>query len=345
MVVIKREMSLVERSSVGGGNFWGLVQQRGPWKTTRVDIQNSKESMKQDKVAGGGVGEGGTLHGGHGNYKEVVNPYAVNGKQSTPAPSKIALRSVVFVESNHYRKKSIAGFLPIYDPVGEKSASSVGGQKAGGSGAVATPLETSPDTTGVEEEMMTADLPSASFLTEHRMEESNQKEEEGIRALPTHPLESKGVIRKPKQKVKMNSFERVLPKEKQKTNVEKVRELMAKREESKKEAKETKTITTVIKPVKRKTETGVQGPKKKANLKDVPVFNPLKRKAEVESEKPRKKVVPKLKIKTTGLPPPVQRFQAFAGQKEVDSLAKKSDKLPKVKKEPTKKVGKKKATK
>jgi len=56
MVVIKREMSLVERSSVGGGNFWGLVQQKGPWKTTKNDVENARASMKQDKVFGGGIG-------------------------------------------------------------------------------------------------------------------------------------------------------------------------------------------------------------------------------------------------------------------------------------------------
>lgn len=336
-------MSLVERSSVGGGNFWGLVQQKGPWKTTRHDVANAKASMKQDKVSGGGVGEGGTSHAGHGNYKQVMTPVGITGREAPPQPSSLAMRSVVLKESNHYRKKAIAGFLPQYDTLGERSATEVGGHKAGGMGAGF--VESEPDY-----QMMPStplEMPSAPFLTEQRLQEEQVKEEEGIRMMPYHSNDKKGVVRTPKQKVTMKPYQRVDQKEINK-NVEKARALMAKREQEKSfgapsglskrpmESQggkgEKKVKITVIKPTKRKTETGGEGPRKKVNTMDKPVFNALKRKPETGGAGPRKKgKVSKLQITTTGLPPPVQRFQEGAGKRESKSLPKMSDKLPDVK--------------
>jgi hypothetical protein len=354
----------VERSSVGGGNFWGLVQQKGPWKTTKMDLQNSRSSMKQDKVSGGGIGEGGTSHAGHGNYKQFINPGVISGRDAPPPPSKLAMRSVVTIEVNHYRKKAVAGMLPIYTTLGEHSAAEAGGQKAGGMGAPLTTLIPLHQTTVEQEEdvqMMPStpiEMPSASFLTEHRLEEEQVKEEVGIRALPSHPLEFKapGVIRKPRQKVTMKPYAKVSPKL---SNVEKARALMAKREKEKegpvttavvKSKAPMKPVGQMIKPIKRKPETNGNGSRKKTNTKNVPVFNPLKRKAETGGEGsrkktaipivnplkrkaetggagPRKKVAkPKLQVTTTGLPPPVQRFGA--GKKEEDSKPKKFDRLP-----------------
>jgi hypothetical protein len=344
MVVIKRKMSLVERSSVGGGNFWGLVQQKGPWKTTRHDIANARASMKQDKVSGGGIGEGGTLHAGNGNYKQVINPVAITGRDAPPKPSSLGMRSIVLKESNHYRKKAVAGFLPQYDTLGERSATEVGGHKAGGTGAGVIKSE-------LDYEMMPStplEVSSAPFLTEHRLEEEQVKEEEGIRMVPIHTFDKKGVVRTPKQKVTMKPYERVQPKEINK-NVEKARALMAKREQEKVFAKpsglpkrqaetqggkgkkaNTKNTPSItyIKPIKRKTETGGEGPRKKGNTADKPVFNPLKRKADTGGVGARKKTKSKLQISTTGLPPPVQRFQGGAGRREDFSLPKKNDKLP-----------------
>ena len=334
-------MSLVERSSVGGGNFWGLVQQKGPWKTTRHDVANAKASMKQDKVSGGGVGEGGTTHAGHGNYKQVMNPVAINGREAPPQPSSLAMRSVVLQEVNHYRKKAVAGFLPQYDTLGERSATEVGGHKAGGMGAGVVQSE-------ADYQMMPStpiEMPSAPFLTEQRLEQEQVKEEEGIRMIPTHTFDKKGVVRTPKQKVTMKPYQKVDQKEINK-NVEKAKALMAKREqeksfgapsglpkrsmESQGGKAEKKVKITVIKPTKRKTETGGEGPRKKVNTMDKPVFkNTLKRKAETGGAGARKKgKVSKLQITTTGLPAPVQRFQEGAGKREEASLPKKSDKLP-----------------
>jgi hypothetical protein len=191
----------------------------------------------------------------------------------------------------------------------------------------------------------------------------------------------------------MKPYDQVSPK---KSNVEKVRELMAKREQEKvyaepsglskrpmesqggkgKKANIKNAPTfTYIKPIKRKTETGEQGVRKKANTKNVPVFDRTKsfgvpsglpkRKAETGGAGPRKKTntkeVPvfdrtksfglpsglpkrkaetggagsrknfakqKLQITTTGLPPPVQRFQGGVGKKQKKSTPKKFDRLP-----------------
>lgn len=330
-------MSLVERSSVGSGNFWGLVQQKGPWATTKNDVQNAKSSMKQDKVLGGGIGEGGTIHAGHGNYKQVINPQTVSGRAPPPSPSKLAMRSVVLKESNHYRKKTVAGMLPHYETLGERAATEVGGHKAGGMGAGV--LESESDYEMIPSTPI--EIPSASFLTEHRLEEEQVKNELGLRMVPTHMAGKKGVVRTPQQKVTMKPYERVLPKEVNK-NVEKARELMVKREQEKlfaapsglpKRPMETqggkgkkaniKNIPSItfIKPVKRKPEYGGEGARKKPNL------STLKRKAETGGTGPRKKTnVPKLKITTTGLPPASQRFQ---GKEEEDSLPKLKDELPK----------------
>ena len=49
--------------------YWGLTQQDGPWKTTRQDKKNSAEKPKVAR--GGGVGVGGTVHAGNGNWVGV----------------------------------------------------------------------------------------------------------------------------------------------------------------------------------------------------------------------------------------------------------------------------------
>ena len=53
-------------------NYWGLVQQRGPWDETKIDIQN----LRNTKVVnlGGGVDNGGTVHAGHAQWKTKVTP-------------------------------------------------------------------------------------------------------------------------------------------------------------------------------------------------------------------------------------------------------------------------------
>lgn len=41
--------------TVGDGHFWGLVQQKGPWKETKQDRINANTSSKSIVVSGGGI--------------------------------------------------------------------------------------------------------------------------------------------------------------------------------------------------------------------------------------------------------------------------------------------------
>ena len=221
----KNRMSVVARSSVGSGTFWGLVQQKGPWATTKKDIENAKDSMIQEKVGGGGIGEGGTIHAGHKNWKQVMNPHRIDATKPLPKPSSLAIRSVVGKESNQYHKKAVAGFLPQYDTLGKRSAADVGGHKAGGMGQQETREE--PEIEYLPTEL--SQLPAEPFLTEERM--MDVVKEEGVRMVPTHLEEKKGVVRTTKQKVRMTPY-KVLSKE-EKARVEKVKELMAERAQEK----------------------------------------------------------------------------------------------------------------
>ena len=76
-----------------GKPFWGLVQQKGPWQSTRGD--RARASMKDVPTIGGGNGVGGTRHAGHGNHAMFMTPYQINGTGAPPQPSPYAMRSVV----------------------------------------------------------------------------------------------------------------------------------------------------------------------------------------------------------------------------------------------------------
>lgn len=54
-------------------NYWGLVQQRGPWEETAID----KQRLKNTKIIniGGGVSDGGTVHAGHSQWNTQITPY------------------------------------------------------------------------------------------------------------------------------------------------------------------------------------------------------------------------------------------------------------------------------
>ena len=73
--------------------FWGLVEQVGPWKTTRSDIKRSK--MKDKPTVGGGIEAGGREHAGHGEWTQIFTPYQNDASPSIPKPSSYAMRSVV----------------------------------------------------------------------------------------------------------------------------------------------------------------------------------------------------------------------------------------------------------
>lgn len=87
-------MSTIEASTNWGGNtFWGLVQQKGPWKSVGSDRQRATESKPE--YGGGGTGAGGTVHAGHGNWQQVMTPNQLNGSAAPLLPSDYAMRSAV----------------------------------------------------------------------------------------------------------------------------------------------------------------------------------------------------------------------------------------------------------
>lgn len=62
--------------------FWGLVQQRGPWRETAQDRARLREN--QTIWRGGATAAGGTEHAGHGHWLSEFNPSYRQG----PLPSK-----------------------------------------------------------------------------------------------------------------------------------------------------------------------------------------------------------------------------------------------------------------
>lgn len=78
--------------SASKAGFWGLVEQKGPWKQTASDIARSKEKVSFPK--GGGIGYGGTKNASHGNWKSRMNPYTVQGGKPPPKPSRLAQKKV-----------------------------------------------------------------------------------------------------------------------------------------------------------------------------------------------------------------------------------------------------------
>jgi len=82
--------------------FWGLTQQDGPWKSTRQDKRNASGSP--GVVSGGGIGVGGTLHAGNGNWESTTSLYQQNGARPPPKMSVYAQRSVMMVDRTFYPK-------------------------------------------------------------------------------------------------------------------------------------------------------------------------------------------------------------------------------------------------
>lgn len=68
------------RQSLSKNNFWGLVEQKGPWKETRTDVERSRT--------------GGIRHPGHGDWKIMVNPYQQDGSKPKQTLSKTLQRKV-----------------------------------------------------------------------------------------------------------------------------------------------------------------------------------------------------------------------------------------------------------
>lgn len=188
-------MATVERSSVGSGNFWGLVQQKGPWKSTPADKRNASLSLKNRSImSGGGIGAGGTRHAGNGNWASTTTPADRDAWKAPPPPSKYATRSIMTPAG--YSRKPVAGGIrgaPTPMSLGRMKPDDVG--KAGMPGFV-PPLGGYPkegegyrlgsgdsgDESSGDEEMSITPVdqkptPSSFGMSEHRMEEAMKQAE------------------------------------------------------------------------------------------------------------------------------------------------------------------------
>lgn len=122
-------MALVE-SFRGPTNYWGLTQQKGPWKSTAIDKARAKDSLKNSYAAGGGVAAGGTKNAGHGNYEQVMTPYQINATGAPPKPSAYAL--VQPNATREYQQKGVVGRgRPQALPVASRTRPFYTGEEAG----------------------------------------------------------------------------------------------------------------------------------------------------------------------------------------------------------------------
>jgi len=93
--------------SIGNSNYWGLVQQKGPWKSVARDHANAKSSLHNKFFRGGGVQGGGTKNAGNGGWYSQMNPdqqYRMRGPP--PRPTRYAQRKVTFTkdEFGHHQR-------------------------------------------------------------------------------------------------------------------------------------------------------------------------------------------------------------------------------------------------
>lgn len=105
-------MSLKEYRN-GAKNFWGLVEQKGPWKTTKLDVMRSKRTG--GITIGGGIPGGGTDHAGHGGWFQSTDPknnYSVI--PPPPKPSRYAQPSIRTRQG--YAGKPVAGRIHSNTP-------------------------------------------------------------------------------------------------------------------------------------------------------------------------------------------------------------------------------------
>lgn len=81
-------------------SFWGLVEQKGPWKMTLNDVERTKR-YKPNKQAGGGIPIGGTKKAGHASWYASIKPKV--DATVTPAPP----------DPGHYVQNSIIMKAPM----------------------------------------------------------------------------------------------------------------------------------------------------------------------------------------------------------------------------------------
>lgn len=77
------------------GPFWGLVEQKGPWKSTKTDVERSHR-VKPSKNTGGGIPIGGIKNAGHASWYASIHPKNdVAVLPPPPKPSRYVQKSII----------------------------------------------------------------------------------------------------------------------------------------------------------------------------------------------------------------------------------------------------------
>lgn len=204
--------ALVER--VRSSSFWGLVQQKGPWKSTASDRERAKQSSRP--TVGGGIPAGGTKHAGFAGYEQTMTPYQMDARGAPPKP-------LLYHSGKHHQSKGmVGGIRSTVAPVASRTRPFYVGEDAGSvSGLpVGYAFPNTPqgvryeedDESSSDEDFTMVDypaLPQTFGLTEHRLEEAAEAPVKEEQVLP--PMESKptvGVTRRPREKTRMHPYEK-----------------------------------------------------------------------------------------------------------------------------------------
>lgn len=111
------------------GGFWGLVEQKGPWKSTANDAARSQRSQPSKKT-GGGISIGGTKNAGHAGWYASINPQVdPNVLPSPPRPSQYVQKSIIVPST--MMPKTVKGSILRNAPTETLRPEPSGVQKAG----------------------------------------------------------------------------------------------------------------------------------------------------------------------------------------------------------------------
>jgi hypothetical protein len=178
------KMVSVGKSSMGwdGKPFWGLVVQKGPWKSTPADVARAKQ--KDDLTIGGGIPVGGRMSG---QRSAVMTPYQIDASGAPPEPSDFAKRSIVVGAIDMKRqgargtrmksKMTLGARTPVQTGHKMGSAPEEGGPGIPPSGPVLVPPEEIPDLLAPSDISMYHSVPelNGSFESQHHIEEMADK--------------------------------------------------------------------------------------------------------------------------------------------------------------------------
>lgn len=169
------KMVSVGKSSMGwdGKPFWGLVVQKGPWKSTSTDIKRANQ--KDELTIGGGIPVGGRMSG---QRSAVMTPYQIDASGAPLEPSHHAKRSVVVGAIDMKRQGAKGTRMKSKMTLGARTPVQTG-HKMGSAPEEAgpgVPPSEMPDllepSDNEDVEMVSTSTSTGPFVSEHRIAES-----------------------------------------------------------------------------------------------------------------------------------------------------------------------------